>query len=139
MSALISQLEGHRAISLEEVLQAAELQTRVDRKYLLTPAQFSGLAETLGSRFRCLEIEGKRIHGYESVYFDTADLALFRAHRQGRRHRYKVRTRTYTDSDQCLVEVKMKGRRGATIKKRMDYRSELRCDLDPNARRFLAE
>ena len=43
-----------------------------------------------------------------------ADRAPARAAR--RRHRFKVRTRTYLDSDLAFVEVKTKGRAGQTIK-----------------------
>ncbi|HNA97949.1 MAG TPA: polyphosphate polymerase domain-containing protein [Marmoricola sp.] len=126
-------------ITLQEVLAVAALQTRVDRKYLLTPEEFTCLASSLDGRFRALEIAGSRLHGYESVYFDTQDLSLFRAHKQGRRKRYKVRTRTYTDTEQCLFEIKMEGPRGLTIKERMDYPMAHRGHLDQQANQFLSD
>ncbi|WP_230854391.1 VTC domain-containing protein [Arthrobacter terrae] len=75
----------------------------------------------LGKDFRALEIGPRRVFEYESVYFDTPELEQFRAHRQGRRRRYKVRTRTYVDSGLCMFEVKFKGQRGQTVKHRMPY------------------
>ena len=40
-----------------------------------------------------------------------------------RRHRFKIRTRSYLDSGLTLLEVKTRGPRGATIKQRLDYRA----------------
>src|SRR5699024_11159671 len=39
---------------------------------------------------------------------------------QGRRRRYKVRSRTYVDTDLCMFEIKTKGLRGATVKHRRE-------------------
>lgn len=107
-------------IGLEEVVREAALQTRVDRKFLLTPQEFSALAQRLGKDFRIMEIDGLRTFRYESVYFDTADFEQYRAHRQGRRRRYKVRSRTYVDTGLSMFEVKTKGLRGNTVKHRME-------------------
>jgi hypothetical protein len=124
-------------IALSEVLRVAELQTRVDRKYLLSADQVAGLAADLGHRCHALRIEGRSLFGYESVYFDTADLMTFRAHQQGRRRRFKVRTRTYADSGDCLFEVKLKGHRGATVKERLAHPLEARDRLDDRAWSFV--
>lgn len=125
--------------TLDDVLGAASLQTRTDHKYLLTPEQFSCFAKRTEPRLRALEIDGERMFGYESVYFDTPDLALYRGHRQGRRRRFKVRTRTYVDSGECMVEVKVKGKRGQTVKARMPYDAAHRQRLDAAARAFVAD
>lgn len=126
-------------VDLPTVLAHAGLQTRVDRKYLLEPAQFQMLAGRLGDSFRVLEIDGRRQFGYESVYFDTRELDLFRAHRQGQRLRYKARTRTYVESAECMFEVKLKGRRGETVKHRMPYDVRHRQQLNVEAARFLGD
>jgi hypothetical protein len=128
---------GLGGVELGEVLAEAALQTRVDRKYLLTPDQFEDLARRIGRTFRVLDIGGRRVFGYESVYFDTGALDLFRAHRQGRRRRYKARVRTYLDSGACMFEVKLKGRRGETVKHRLPYRLEDRARLNTEATEFL--
>jgi len=134
LTSVSNRLDG---VELAEVLAEAALQTRVDRKYLLTPEQFQGLAQRVGSTFRVLDIGGQRIFGYESVYFDTPALDLFRAHRQGRRRRYKARVRTYLDTGACMFEVKLKGRRGETVKHRLPYALEDRERLNDEAAEFL--
>lgn len=124
-------------ISLDDVMEVAELQTRNEYKYLLTAEQFVELSGKLEA-LRVLQIDAKRLFAYESVYFDSPELDLFRAHRQGRRKRYKVRTRTYLDSRESLFEVKLTGGRGESVKHRLPYRIEDRFHLSDTAGDFLA-
>lgn len=126
-------------VSLAEVNAAAALQTRVDNKYLLSAAQFTDLMQRVGLGLSVLEIDEKRAFAYESVYFDTPDLAHFREHKQGRRQRYKVRTRTYVDTGACMFEVKVKGLRGATVKRRIPHPVPQRMVLSTPSRDFLNE
>ncbi|MFC4333592.1 polyphosphate polymerase domain-containing protein [Salininema proteolyticum] len=126
-------------ISLEELNSRAALQTRVDQKYLLTPDQFGALGGMLAADgWSCLEEGGRRRFRYDSVYFDTPDLRTFTDHRKRRRHRFKVRTRTYVDSGDCMFEVKLKSGRGDTVKKRLPYTREDAFRLTPEARGFLS-
>jgi hypothetical protein len=108
-------------IGLDELMALAELQTRVDRKYFVPAAAYHRMIAELAPRMRVLEIDGRRTFGYESIYFDTPDLNGYHAHVQRRRQRFKARTRTYTDSGQCMFEVKLKGARGETIKRRIPH------------------
>jgi hypothetical protein len=128
-----------RGCSLAEVLAAAELQTRIDRKYLVPPDAFTPLVSCLGRSHRVLEIGGLRTFRYESVYFDTATLEAYLGAARGRRRRFKVRTRTYLDSDACMLEVKREGGRAQTIKERVDHPVAARTVLDDRGRRFVAE
>lgn len=139
LAAAVDDLTGaFPPVDLDEVVRLAALQVRLDRKYLVPADEVPGLVEELAGGYRALDIGGRRLFGYESVYFDTADLATFRAHRQGRRRRYKLRTRTYTDSGDCLVEVKLKDRRGITVKHRLPHPPECRDRLDDRAHAFIA-
>ena len=124
-------------ISLDEVLSQAALQTRVDNKFLLTPQEFAAFAAALDEEFRVMEIDGTRVFRYDSVYFDTDDFAQFRAHRQGRRRRYKVRSRKYTDTGLCMFEIKTKGARGATVKHRIEQSPDAAGELNASNRAYL--
>jgi hypothetical protein len=126
-------------ISLDEVLAIADLQSRVDRKYLVTPDEFARFLRACGARLRVLEIDGRRDFRYESVYFDTPDHTAYHQAASGRRSKFKVRTRTYVDSDACMLEVKTEGGRGHTIKERMPYQLTHRERLTPHAETFVAE
>jgi hypothetical protein len=114
-------------ISLDELLEKAALQTRVDRKYVLPIGEALELPGRLGGQARVLDIGGQRSFRYRSVYFDTPDLVSFRLAAHRRRRRFKVRTRTYLDSALCWLEVKTEGFRGGTVKDRLPYRL---CDED---------
>ena len=120
-------------IGLDELIELAELQTRVDRKYFVPAGVFQRLIAELRGELRVLDIEGRRSFGYESVYFDTPQLSTYRAHVQRRRQRFKARTRTYTDTGQTMFEVKLAGPRGETVKQRLPYPAEHRADLTDEA------
>lgn len=126
-------------IGLDDVLEVAELQTRVDRKYLLEPAQFAQLLHDCSTDFKVLEIDGLREFRYESVYFDTPERASYRQAASGSRSRFKVRTRSYLDSGECMLEVKTKGGRGETVKDRMPHPLEQRESLSSAAHGFIEE
>jgi hypothetical protein len=127
------------AASLAEVVERAALQARVERKYLVPVDRFAELAAGLPGTWAALEIGRRRDFAYESVYFDTPDLLTYRQHLQGRRRRYKVRTRTYLDSGDCALEIKLRGRRDQTLKARLPYPVADRAHLTPAARAFLAD
>ncbi|AIY00993.1 hypothetical protein ART_1394 [Arthrobacter sp. PAMC 25486] len=126
-------------ISLAEVNEEAALQRRVDKKFLLSRGQLAELLERLDDDFAVMEIAGRRIFGYSSTYFDTPGLEQFRVHRQGRRRRFKVRTRTYLDSGLCMFEAKLKGSRGETDKHRIPYPLADSAIMNGEAQEFLAE
>ncbi|MEO3871681.1 polyphosphate polymerase domain-containing protein [Nonomuraea sp. B12E4] len=97
------------------------LMSRVDNKYLVTAATMARLAAEVGDRFQVLEIGGLRQFRYTSTYFDTPELLTFHQHRQGRRRRFKLRTRTYLDGGGRWLELKLSGARGSTDKHRIPY------------------
>ena len=110
-------LDRFAPISLAEMDDVALLD-RSDTKYVMNIWQFHRALATLADSYRVLEIEGTRLHHYRTLYFDTADLALYSAHHAHRRNRYKVRSRQYVDNHQAFFEVKCKTGRARTIKSR---------------------
>ncbi|MEG9226449.1 polyphosphate polymerase domain-containing protein [Aeromicrobium sp. Sec7.5] len=105
-------------LTLGEVEEQAALQTRVDRKYVVTAAAWGNALASLGHEPRVLHIEGRRSFRYSSTYYDTADLDSYRDAARGRPHRYKVRTRRYLDTGGSAIEVKMRSASGTTVKSR---------------------
>jgi hypothetical protein len=103
-------------VSLEELNAGAALLSRVDAKYIVDAATFAAFVERLADRARVLEIDGRRLFTYETVYFDSRSLLTYRAHVQRRRRRFKCRSRRYVESGLHVFEVKLKGARGRTIK-----------------------
>jgi hypothetical protein len=112
------------SIDLPSLEATAALMQRRDRKFVLEWDTFAKLVERLDNTHRVLEIDGQRTFAYETVYFDSDELTAFRTHVRGHRRRFKVRVRHYADSGTCALEVKLKGRRGETIKHRLPERPD---------------
>jgi hypothetical protein len=121
VSALAAPVARLDAIGLAELVDRAALQTRVDRKYVLPVAVAGRVVADLArtEEVRVLEIGAQRCFGYESLYYDTPDLAGYHLAARGRRRRFKVRRRTYLESGESYLEVKTRGSRGATVKERI--------------------
>ena len=81
-------------------------------------AQFPDLLKEIKSNYRVLQIENKRIHRYESLYFDTPDFKLYKYHHNDKPNRFKVRYRKYVDTEQCYFEIKYKQKNNRTHKER---------------------
>jgi hypothetical protein len=125
--------------TLEETLAIAALQVRTDRKYIVPPSTLPQMAFELDGSLQVLQIGTERCFAYESVYFDTPDLESYRTAAQGRPSRFKIRTRTYVDSGDCLVELKTKGPRHTTVKERIPHALDARRTLDEVALAFIGE
>ena len=128
-------LQRFDAIHLSEMGRVALLR-RTDTKYLLSEEQFFRALARLTDHYRILEIDGRRLHRYRTLYFDTQKLALYRQHHNGWRDRYKVRERAYVDSDLAFLEIKRKTNTNTTVKSRIRTR-ELRSQIARDAESFL--
>lgn len=105
-------------IDLESLNALGQLQNRFDAKYLVPVEALTGLVERNKSGFLVLDHDGRRSTPYATRYFDTDDLRTFRDHVQGRRRRFKVRTRHYGNPSEGFLELKMKLSRDMTKKVR---------------------
>ena len=89
-------------------LDSVELQNRIDAKYLLTTSQLISLLQAISSEQYILEIDGRRLFNYQTIYFDTPDFQFYRDHHNGCVNRVKVRSREYMESHLCFYEIKRK-------------------------------
>lgn len=124
------------AIGLDEVVATAELQSRIDRKYLVHPGVAPRVLAPLRDSLQALDIDGRRSFHYRSDYYDTVELDCFRHHLQGRRRRAKVRVRTYEDSGLRFLEAKVAGGSGETVKTRQPLDGPVGGVLRGTAREF---
>ena len=95
------------------------MQTRMDRKYIVDADYAASVLAELPAEASVLEIEGQREFAYDSVYFDTPNLVSYYAAATDRPDRFKVRTRSYLDTNTCFLEVKTEGERAMTVKERI--------------------
>lgn len=128
----IRRLDG---LSLDELNLRAELQTRVDRKYVLAESALPAVLADLDPRTLVLEFDGgERSSAYESVYFDTPDLASYHLAAHARRKRFKIRTRRYVDAGVAFLEVKTRGGRSFTVKDRFEVDGSTAGEFTAEAR-----
>lgn len=122
-------LETFPSISLEE-LNHVSLFNRIDSKYIVQMAEYAGILKEINSSYCVLQIENKRKHRYESLYFDTPDFKLYHDHHNEKQNRFKVRYRKYVDSGLCYFEIKYKQKNNRTHKER-EPRSQMNDLLQP--------
>ncbi len=114
-------VERLQPTSLEVLTDDGALMTRTDRKYVVATHALPSLLtafEALDPDLKVLEIDGVRRQRYDSTYLDTPDLEAYWRAARSRRHRFKIRTRHYLDTDAAFTEVKTRGPRGVTVKAR---------------------
>jgi len=112
-------LQAYESISLSEI-EAVKLLNRIDSKYIFHENTLPEILKEIEPYYYILEINSKRQHRYESLYFDTADYQLYYQHHNGKPNRMKVRYRRYSDTGLVYFEVKQKTYNSRTIK----YREE---------------
>ena len=122
---------------LEEMNKYAKLQTRIDRKYIVTPEICNALLSGTGVKGKVLDINGHRSTRYQSTYFDTPNLDLYKAAAYRRRPRFKARTRYYQQTKTAMLEVKTKDGRGKTVKSRTEYDPTTLNVLTEEARQYI--
>ena len=111
-------------ISLKQLEANSGMLERIDNKYVVNQDVLRLAVPELVKHFDILEIDGNRNFTYDTCYFDNEESRCYFDHHQARKKRVKVRMRKYLEAGLCFVEVKLKDRRGMTVKKR------LRCAID---------
>lgn len=114
ISAMVDQFQP---VSLPE-MDAVALLERRDTKFVMSERQLVGILPRLVPGYRVLEVEGRRLHTYRTVYFDTPALDLFLAHHNAKPVRFKVRSRLYVESRTAFFEIKARDARDNTVKSR---------------------
>ena len=119
--AALERLDALPPISLAELQAEAAFLTRRDRKYLVPVDAAGAVLAGIDPAVRGLEIDGRRIFGYLTPYFDDGAYSAYLRAARRRPNRFKVRTRLYTDSGICHLEVKVRDARGRTVKHRIEH------------------
>jgi VTC domain len=126
-------------ISLKALEASSGMLERIDNKYVVGQDVLRRAAPELEKRFDVLDIAGRRSFTYDTCYFDDQDCRSYFDHHQSRSKRVKVRMRKYLEAGLCFVEVKLKDRRGMTVKKRLRCALDLFGVLDERAEKFIQE
>lgn len=133
---LIKLLSSFEPISLKE-MDRVKLMNRVETKFLFGVDQLMEILEELKDDYQVVKIDENMLPTYRSLYFDDSNFFFYNEHHREKSSRYKVRYRTYVDSDLSFLEVKHKYK-GRTNKKRIkvDY---MNTEMPLSHRNFLKE
>ncbi len=103
-----------------ELAARRDLQRRNDTKFVLPSALLGELTSALVKDYAALAPADL----YRTLYFDTAALDLFHAHRCGRRLRHKVRIRIHPERQRAFLEIKTRQSELLTVKIRRPRSTE---------------
>ena len=110
-------------ISLQE-LEDVALMDRSEEKYIIPIAWCGDISNKLCTDYNILEIANERQFRYDNLYFDTPENICLEDHIRGRKNRFKVRIRSYSNSKISFVEVKSRNVYGRSQKMRIQRTSE---------------
>lgn len=96
---------------------------RTDTKFSFVVNELPFLLGKLKEHYQVLKINNTYISSYKTLYFDTNEFQLYLKHHNGSLNRYKVRHRTYVDTNAAFLEVKFKNNKGRTFKNRIKQKS----------------
>lgn len=118
-----AQLQHFEPIGLEE-MGSVKLMKRVDTKFVFPEFLLTDILKELQGEYRVFTTAGKNIHRYESLYFDDENLTFYNSHHRRKMHRFKLRFRTYVDSNVSFLEVKERWK-GRTFKERIFWEEDV--------------
>ena len=137
MENLTTILQQYTPISLEQ-MDHVQLLDRVDTKFVFNQEQLSEYLARLSDKYLILAIDGKILHPYETLYFDTPAYNLYFDHHNGHKNRYKLRFRKYVNSGISFFEVKSKTNARRTVKRRISV-SNISESLSTPLSQFVCE
>ncbi len=117
-------------------LDKVKLMNRVDSKFVFHARELPGILQEIAPHYTVLEIDGKRLFDYVSLYFDTDNYLLYRHHHMGKPNRVKLRFRQYVDTGDIFFEVKKKIKGTRTDKYRVRL-PEINVALSDEARALM--
>ncbi|MBL7911125.1 MAG: polyphosphate polymerase domain-containing protein [Bacteroidia bacterium] len=92
---------------------------RTDTKFTFSSADLPLFLAQLSGHYKVLSINNNLKLSYRTQYYDTPEFAMYMRHHNDALNRYKVRHRTYQESNTGFLEVKLKNNKGRTIKERI--------------------
>ena len=111
-------LESYASCDLSASLKV-NFRNRTDTKYLADVNTLVSVLADLSDAYFISEIDFKRIHPYETMYFDLPNDELFFKHHNKNYPRYKFRKRYYPLSSDAFLEIKVKSNKKITTKIRL--------------------
>lgn len=116
-------LDLYESVTLDD-LKLLDIKNRRDTRYVLTKDKALELLSEIDKKYKLLEVEGDRVIGYETSYYDTYDFLLFNEHLKGRGKKYNIRLRSYSTSRDSFIDIKESCKGKHVNKTVLPYKSE---------------
>lgn len=110
-------IDSFRTITLPE-MQDVKLMNRTDTKYIIPIGFLPSVLESCKGSYFLQKSSAGGTTEYRTLYFDTPGHDSYLLHLHGREPRQKLRTRIYEDTGDAFFEIKTKGNKGRTKKRR---------------------
>lgn len=134
----IEQVIGQfKPITLKE-MDGVELMNRTDTKFVVSLGVLLSILEEVKSTYKILEVNNVRFSHYETLYYDTDEFLFYTRHHNGKKNRWKIRKRSYVDSQMNFLELKFKTNRGRTQKQRTGI-PEIGLELNVDEEKFIGK
>lgn len=128
-------IKNFTPISLDG-MDKVKLMNRIDTKYVVSKEILVKILDKISTDFFILEMDGKRHFPYQSLYYDTNDDFMYKAHHNGKLNRYKIRFRKYVTSNDTFLEIKKKVKGTRTLKNRILV-DKIQGNLEETAKEFI--
>ena len=122
MSSLQQILHQFEPISLS-TLEKDYSASRVETKFTLFLENLPDFLQALLPFYNVLFLNTNSVLTYTTRYFDTPEFAMYLAHHNGVLNRYKIRERTYIDTQRSYLEIKFRTNTNRVIKQRLGLHS----------------
>lgn len=119
MNPLVQILNQFDPITLKEMDNSVKLMDRTDTKFTFHVNVLTSILQKVLQHYKVLNVEGHLVNRYKTLYYDTQEFDLYNKHHSGKLNRYKIRHRTYVESQLGFLEIKFKNNKGRTIKTRI--------------------
>lgn len=111
-------------------MKSVRLMNRVDQKFMASSDLLEPLLSRIADSYYVQEVPpfepsarpdmfSPRVSPYRTLYFDTAELAMYMMHHNKKLNRQKLRVRTYRSSNTTFFEIKNKDNKKKTHKIRI--------------------
>lgn len=119
---ILNVLKQMTPITLSE-MESVKLMNRVDSKYMFNSQALIEILNACINDYSVVMIENKTYSTYSTLYYDTRSYDLYHQHHSGKLNRYKIRKRTYVESNLHYLEIKFKSNKGRTTKNRIKLKT----------------
>lgn len=118
MEPFLEIIKKFNPISLSE-MEEVKLLNRTDTKFVFHKNKLAEIVLSAQEFYKALVISNRVYTDYETNYFDTDNFKFYLDHHNKRYNRFKVRMRTYVNSDLHFFEIKHKNNKNRTVKSRI--------------------